>query len=39
MTSISKNVYFNKLHDTVNKYNKTYYNQNEAWGCRAKHIY
>ena len=25
MTSISKNVYFNKLDDTVNKYNNTYH--------------
>ena len=25
MTSVSKKVYINKLHDTVNKYNSTYY--------------
>ena len=28
MTSVSKNVYFNKLDDTFNEYNKTYYNTN-----------
>ena len=25
MTSISKNMFFNKLNDTVNEYNKTYH--------------
>ena len=28
MTSVSKNVYFDKLDDIFNEYNKTYYNTN-----------
>ena len=28
MTSVSKNVYFDKLDDIFNEYNKTYYNIN-----------
>ena len=49
MTSVSKNVYIDKLDDIVNKYNNAYHrtmkpenedeNENEACWCKVKHIY
>ena len=39
MTSVSKNVSIDKLHDIVNKYNNTYHNENEICLCKIKHIH
>ena len=40
MTSISKNIYIDKLDDIVNKYNITSgHNQNETCCFKIKHIY
>ena len=41
MTSISKNVYIDKLHDIVSKYNKTYHStiKIKPIDVKTKHIY
>ena len=39
MTSISQNVYIDKLDDIVNKYNNTYHSTNEVCSCKIKHKY
>ena len=39
MTSISKNVYIDKLDDIVNKCDNTYIAQLKSNGCKIKQIY
>ena len=40
MTSVSKNVYIEKLGDTVNKYKNKYHRmKNETCWCKVKHVY
>ena len=39
MASVSKNVFIDKLHDIVNKYNNTCHNENEICLCKIKQIY
>ena len=41
MTSVSQNVYIDKLNDIINEYNDAYHRTilNEAGWCKVKHVY